>query len=71
MSKTVSCEATADAIGGRFYECIRYGRFCPDCIRETVGGIRAAFSEDVGEKPKTEWKQEKRTKIYFMDRRWR
>lgn len=31
---------------------IRYGRFCPECMRELTGGIRAAFHEDVGERPK-------------------
>ncbi|MBQ9767233.1 MAG: hypothetical protein IJW37_03945 [Lachnospiraceae bacterium] len=31
---------------------IRYGRFCPECMRELTGGLRAAFHEDVGERPK-------------------
>ena len=31
---------------------IRYGRFCPECMRELTGGLHAAFHEDVGERPK-------------------
>lgn len=31
---------------------IRYGRFCPECMKELTGGLRAAFHEDVGERPK-------------------
>ncbi len=40
----LSCERCACAI--------RYGRFCPECMRELTGGLGAAFSEDVGERPK-------------------
>jgi len=50
---------------------IRYGRFCPDCIKETAGGLKAFFSEEVGEKPKIEWNPERKGKIHFIDRRWK
>lgn len=50
---------------------IRYGRFCPDCIKETTSGIRAIFSEEVGEKPKIEWNSDRKAKIHFIDRRWK
>ena len=49
---------------------IRYGRFCPDCITETAGGIKAVFSEDVGEKPKFELDLDKKARIHFFNRRW-
>lgn len=32
---------------------IRYGRFCPECVRELANGIKKAFLvEDIGERPK-------------------
>lgn len=32
---------------------IRYGRFCPDCVKDLAGDIRKAFfNEAIGEKPK-------------------
>lgn len=31
---------------------IRFGRFCPDCVRELAGGIRSVLCADIGEKPK-------------------
>lgn len=32
---------------------IRYGRFCPECVRELANGIKRAFLvEDIGERPK-------------------
>lgn len=32
---------------------IRYGRFCPDCVRKTVNGLQHAFLvTNMGEKPK-------------------
>lgn len=42
----LSCEKCSCAI--------RYGRYCPDCIKELAGGIKAVFSEDAGEKPKSD-----------------
>lgn len=33
---------------------IRYGRFCPPCVKELSGGIRAMLIQDMGEKPKHE-----------------
>lgn len=46
--------------GSKFYiKCegcgcsIRYGRFCPDCVRKTVNGLQQAFLvTNMGEKPK-------------------
>lgn len=35
---------------------IRYGRFCPECIKELAGGIQAVFHEDMGERPKNSGK---------------
>lgn len=32
---------------------IRYGRYCPECAKVLAGGISVAFSEDMGERPKT------------------
>ena len=31
---------------------IRYGRFCPDCVKTLATGIKAVFHEEMGEKPK-------------------
>ena len=31
---------------------IRYGRFCPQCVKELSGGIYAILSQDMGERPK-------------------
>lgn len=31
---------------------IRYGRYCPQCAKSLLGGIKAVFHEDVGECPK-------------------
>ena len=49
---------------------IRYGRFCPDCIKETANGIRAICAEDEGEKPKFDINPDRQGKIHFMNRRW-
>lgn len=44
---------------------IRYGRFCPDCVRELAGDIKKAFyNEAVGEKPK-----EVKGKMRFFDKK--
>lgn len=48
---------------------IRYGRFCPDCIKETVGGMKAIFAEEVGEKPKREWNFDVTGRYHFVDKR--
>lgn len=60
--------------GSRFYikceKCgcnIRYGRFCPDCIRELAGGIMNLFYEDIGEKPKSMGTVH--GKMHFLNRR--
>ncbi len=31
---------------------IRFGRFCPECVRELAGGIMNAFCSEIGERPK-------------------
>ena len=48
---------------------IRFGRFCPDCAKETEGtvkGIRVLL-EEVGEKPKRVFNSE--AKMHFLDKR--
>lgn len=35
---------------------IRYGRYCPDCVNQLAGGIKAIFNENIGEKPKNQGK---------------
>lgn len=37
---------------------IRYGRYCPQCAKSLLGGIKAVFHEDVGECPKNPTKTE-------------
>lgn len=38
---------------------IRYGRYCPDCIRNRTNSLKGVFfNPDVGEKPQHEIKQE-------------
>lgn len=48
---------------------LRYGRYCPGCIRETANNIREVFNEDVGEIPKYELNPDLRGKIHFLDRK--
>ncbi|MSS63546.1 hypothetical protein [Velocimicrobium porci] len=48
---------------------IRYGRFCPDCISELAGGIRAVFNEEAGERPKVEPEIRVAGKMRYMDKR--
>lgn len=45
---------------------IRYGRFCPDCVKTLAGGIKSVFSADIGEKPKTGGKSS--GKMHFLSR---
>lgn len=45
---------------------IRYGKYCPDCIREVAGGIKAVFHEDVGERPKHMYNAEMAGKMHFL-----
>ena len=50
---------------------IRFGRFCPDCAKETQStakGIRVLL-EEVGEKPKRIFNPENAAKVHFMDKR--
>lgn len=48
---------------------IRYGRFCPDCVRELAGEIKAVFHEDVGEKPKCEPDSDMKGRMHYLNRR--
>jgi len=36
---------------------IRYGRYCPDCVRDTTGEHRKRMFDEVGERPKNPPKQ--------------
>lgn len=63
--------------GSRFYlDCqkcgcsIRYGRYCPECTRELAGGIKVAFNEDMGERPK-KIASGTPERMHFLDRRAR
>ncbi len=47
---------------------IRYGRFCPHCARELLGGIQAMFHEDAGECPKNSPKL-KDGKMHFLHKK--
>ncbi|MBO5354140.1 MAG: hypothetical protein J6J42_09755 [Lachnospiraceae bacterium] len=47
---------------------IRYGRFCPHCARELLGGIQALFHEDTGECPKSSPKL-KEGKMHFLHKK--
>ena len=49
---------------------IRYGRFCPACIKETANSIKAVCAEDEGERPKYEINVERKAKVHFFNRRW-
>jgi len=46
---------------------IRYGRYCPSCVQELVGGIKNLFCEEMGEKPKS---GEMSGKMHFLNRRY-
>ena len=59
--------------GSKFYlnceKCgcsIRYGKYCPDCIKQVAGGIKAVFHEDVGEKPKRVYNAEMAGKMHYL-----
>jgi hypothetical protein len=43
---------------------IKFGRFCPDCIKELCDGIQVAFHEDMGEKPRSHMEG----KMHFLNR---
>ena len=45
---------------------IRYGRFCPDCIKTLAGGIKAIFHEDMGERPKIKSPDDKKGTMHFL-----
>lgn len=44
---------------------IRFGRFCPECVRELAGGIKSAFCAEMGERPTRE---NMSGKMHFLDR---
>lgn len=50
---------------------IKYGRYCPECVRELAGGIQKMFNEEMGEKPKFEVNPDMRGKMYFLHNRKR
>ncbi len=50
---------------------IRYGRFCPDCVRELANGIKVLFNEDVGAKPKYEVNPNMAGKMHYFNTRTR
>ncbi|MCR5415484.1 MAG: hypothetical protein K6E79_01665 [Pseudobutyrivibrio sp.] len=46
---------------------IRYGRYCPDCIRAKTNNLKGVyFNPDVGEKPRTEVKKKEEGKMRFL-----
>lgn len=45
---------------------IRYGKYCPDCIKHVATGIKAVFHEDVGEKPKRTYNAEMTGKMHYL-----
>lgn len=50
---------------------IRYGRYCPQCVKEMAGSIQAVFNEEVGERPKHELNPEMQGKMHYFDRKIR
>lgn len=50
---------------------IRYGRYCPECVRELVGGLQTAFNEEMGEKPKFQTNLEMQGKMHYLCNRKR
>lgn len=48
---------------------LKYGRYCPDCMRKTTTDLKTLFSADVGEKPRREVAPEKRGRMHFLGRR--
>lgn len=48
---------------------IRYGRYCPSCVKGIAGGIKTAFHEEVGERPKYEVSSEMSGKMHFLNRK--
>lgn len=48
---------------------IRYGRYCPQCVKSMAGGIKGAFLEEMGERPKYELNPEMQGKMHFLNQR--
>ncbi len=48
---------------------IRYGRYCPSCVRGITGKMKSVFNEEIGEKPKNEIKSNMIGKMHFLNRR--
>lgn len=47
---------------------IRYGRFCPECMKILSGDVKKAFfNEALGEKPKKKRKDSEANKMHIMD----
>ncbi len=47
---------------------IRYGRYCPDCIRNKTNTLKGVyFNPEVGEKPQREVKRPDDGKMHFLD----
>lgn len=47
---------------------IRYGRYCPECIKSLADGIKAVFNEDMGERPKKVPESDSGARMRFMNR---
>lgn len=45
---------------------IRYGKYCPDCIKQVAGGIKAVFHEELGERPKHVYNTNMTGKMHYM-----
>ncbi len=48
---------------------IRYGSYCMDCMKQTVGALAAAFHEDAGERPTNEPHREE-GRMHFVKSLW-
>lgn len=44
---------------------IRYGRYCPECVKALAGGIKSVLVADMGERPK---KGDMNGKMHFLDK---
>ena len=47
---------------------IRYGRYCPECVKQLAGGIKAVFHEDMGERPKSINNDDMKGTMHFLKR---
>lgn len=44
---------------------IRYGRYCPECVKSLAGGIKSVLVADMGERPKN---KDMSGKMHFLDK---